>query len=52
MITARIIFKRDQSGYIKPSITRPFSMYADIKNFISANKDTVLKVVDRQGVRI
>lgn len=49
MIIAKVVFKRDAQGNIRRSITRPFSVYADIKAFRWANKDTVLKVVDRQG---
>lgn len=52
MIIARIVYKTDSKGNTEPTLTRPFSMYADIKNFIRANKDTVLKVVDRAGVRL
>lgn len=52
MIIAKVVFKQDSKGNIKPSVTRPFSMYADIKTFIRANKSTVLEVVDRYGVRL
>ena len=52
MIIARIIYKTDNKGNTKPSIVRPFSLYSDIKMFIRANKDTVLKVVDRAGGRL
>lgn len=49
MIIAKVVFKRDAQGITRPTVTRPFNMYAEIKAFRWANKDTVLKVVDRQG---
>ena len=52
MIVATIVYKRDTSGKLKPSVTRPFNMYADIASFFRANRATVLKVVDRYGVRL
>lgn len=52
MIVARIVYKQDIHGNTKPTLTRPFNMYADIARFFRANRATVLKVVDRQGVRL
>ena len=47
MIIARIVYRQDAQG-----VTRPFNMYADVTKFFRANRATVLKVVDRYGVRL
>lgn len=49
MIVARVVYKQDAQGITRPTVTRPFNMYADITKFFRANIDIVLKVVDRQG---
>ena len=52
MIVAKIVYKQDAQGITRPTVTRPFNMYADIAKFFRANRGTVLKVVDRYGVRL
>ena len=52
MIIARVVYKQDAQGVTRPTVTRPFNMYADVTKFFRTNRATVLKVVDRYGVRL